>query len=84
MTEALSNLKEHAPAMPSASDVRDAVQSHLPSVDIDTVRSKAKGKRTIAMMAGLLAAAAGVASLIRRRRTRQSGATLYTPPLPKP
>jgi hypothetical protein len=84
MSDALSNLKDHAPSLPSASDVRDAVQSHLPSVDMDAVKSKAKGKRSIAMVLGLLAGAAALFGLVRRRRNPQSSATVYTPPLPKP
>jgi len=84
MSNALSNLKEHAPTLPKASDVRDAVQSHVPSVDIDTVRSKAKGKRSLVMLAGIMAGAAALFSLIRRRRNPQSSATMYTPPLPRP
>ena len=72
MSDALSNLKDHAPTLPSASDVRDAVQSHMPSVDMDAVRSKAKGKRSIAMLVGVLAAAAALLSVARRRRNDQA------------
>ncbi|HVT21244.1 MAG TPA: hypothetical protein VHE57_07650, partial [Mycobacteriales bacterium] len=73
MSEALSAAKEHAPSLPSPADVRDAVQSHLPSVDLDSVRSmarkKASGKRSgIAWVVGALAAAAALMSLIRHRR----------------
>jgi hypothetical protein len=82
MSDALSNLKDHAPTLPSATDVRDAVQSHLPSADV--VRSTASSKRTIAMLVGFLAGAAALFGLLRRRRTPQASAAVYTPPLPKP
>jgi hypothetical protein len=81
MSDALSNLKDHAPTLPSATDVRDAVQSHLPSAE--AVRSTASSKRTIALLVGLLAGAAALFGLIRRRRTPQTSAAMYTPPLPE-
>lgn len=68
MSEALNNLREHAPSMPSASEVRDAVQSHLPSVDLEAVREKADGKRSlIAIALAALAGAAVLVSYLRRR-----------------
>jgi LPXTG-motif cell wall-anchored protein len=32
MSEALSNLRDHAPSLPSAKDAKDAVLSHAPSM----------------------------------------------------
>lgn len=89
MSDALSNLKDHAPSLPSASDVKDAVQSHLPSVGMDTVREMAKdkapGKRSLmAIVAGVLVGAAALVALMRRRSNATTPAALYTPPLPKP
>jgi hypothetical protein len=89
MSDALSTLKDHTPTLPSASDVRDAVQSHLPSVDMDSMRElakdKAPGKRSImAILAGVAIGAMVLIGLLRRRRNASSPANLYTPPLPKP
>jgi hypothetical protein len=84
MSDALSNLKDHAPTLPSVGDVRDKVQSHLPSVDIETVRDKARGKRFMMMLVGAAAGAAALFGLLRRRKTSAPAASVYTPPLPKP
>lgn len=68
MSDALNNLREHAPSMPSASGVRDAVQSHLPSVDLETVRKKANGKRSmIAIAVAAIAGAVVLLSYLKRR-----------------
>lgn len=88
MSDAMSTLREHAPTMPSVKDARDAVKSHLPSVDIDAVRdrlpAKSHGKRTLFAVVGGLAALAAVFGFARRHRAPASSASLYTPPLPKP
>jgi hypothetical protein len=39
ISEALSTLREHAPTLPSAKDAREAVKSHLPSMDREAVKS---------------------------------------------
>lgn len=72
MSGALSNLKDHASSLSSATDVRDAVQSHLPSVDMDSMREMARdktsGKRPkMAILIGAIAAAAAIAAILRRR-----------------
>lgn len=90
VSEALSNLKDHAkdhaPSLPSAGDVREAVQSHLPAVDLDAVRSKAAGRKRsiIAVALAVLAGGAALFGYLRRHRTADSPASMYTPPLPKP
>lgn len=92
MSDVLSNLKDHAPSLPSAKDARDAVKSHLPSLkDLDTsaiadrLPKAHNRKRKLLAMIGGLAAAAAAFGIVRRRRTPETtSASLYTPPLPKP
>ncbi len=38
MREALTNLREHTPTLPSVKDAGEAVRSHLPDVDLDAMR----------------------------------------------
>ncbi|HVS68606.1 MAG TPA: hypothetical protein VHE56_08655 [Mycobacteriales bacterium] len=48
--------------------MRDAVQSHLPSVDLETVRKKANGKRSmIAIAVAAIAGAVVLLSYLKRR-----------------
>ncbi|HVY11476.1 MAG TPA: LPXTG cell wall anchor domain-containing protein [Mycobacteriales bacterium] len=91
LSDVMSNIRDHAPSMPSAKDAREAVRSHLPSmksVDPSVVTDrlpKAGRKRSIlAVAVGLLAVAGVVSAMIRRRQSAPSPASLYTPPLPKP
>ncbi|HVV75405.1 MAG TPA: hypothetical protein VHC43_05160 [Mycobacteriales bacterium] len=87
LSDAMSTIREHAPSMPSAKDARDAVKSHLPSIDTSAIAehlpNPRHGKRKMMAIIGGLAAAAAAFGIARRRRTPEP-ATLYTPPLPKP
>lgn len=77
--------------MPSAKDAREAVEAvkaHVPSIDASAIADRlpkaGTGKKKILAIVGALAAAAAAFGIVRRRRTPQSAANLYTPPLPKP
>jgi LPXTG-motif cell wall-anchored protein len=88
MSDALSNLKDHAPSMPSASDVRDAVKAHVPSIDTSAIADRLPkaggGKRKLLAVVGALAAAAAAFGIVRRRRSPETASNVYTPPLPRP
>ncbi|HEX3707825.1 MAG TPA: hypothetical protein VHV76_14455 [Mycobacteriales bacterium] len=85
MSEIVSSVRDHAPAMPSVKDAREAVRSHLPSADAVLPRAARKRSR-VAVAATLLAVAAVVAGYLRshRQATADPSPSMYTPPLPKP
>jgi hypothetical protein len=88
LTDAMSSLREHAPSLPSAKDAREAVKAHVPSLDtsaiVERLPKAGGGKRKLLAVLGALAGAAAIFGIARRRRTPETSATLYTPPLPKP
>jgi ferric-dicitrate binding protein FerR (iron transport regulator) len=91
ISEAMSNLREHAPTLPSAKEAREAVKSHLPSVDVDAIRThlpsvpKPRAKRSVlAAILAMAAAAALVAEYLRRHREPAYTVGTYTPPMPRP
>lgn len=88
LSDVMSSVRDHAPSMSSVKDAGGAVRSHLPSVDVsvltDHLPKKARGKRGLLTALLCLGAAAAAILAMKRRKSDEVSAAIYTPPLPRP
>jgi hypothetical protein len=78
LSDGIAGLRDHLPSRDDF-DV-SAITDHLPS----RKSGKSSKPRLLVALLGLAGAAAAIAVVRRKRGAAPAGASIYTPPLPKP